>query len=114
MGDAGGVQHLKRQDVSDIRRVLDSRSAKSSIYVLIKAERDHVGFSRAGDCGRGHGRGNYDHFRVGGDARQAIRALLHDLTQIALDSEAAVSRGLVRGNLLPFKLRRSADEEELA
>ncbi|MCI4680891.1 hypothetical protein K9U39_01405 [Rhodoblastus acidophilus] len=45
----------------------------------------------------------------GGDARQAIRALLHDLTQIALDAEAAVSRGYVRGNLLPFKLRGSAD-----
>jgi hypothetical protein len=50
----------------------------------------------------------------GGDARQAIRALLHDLTQIALDSEAAVSRGFVRGNLLPFKLRKSADAEKSA
>lgn len=39
----------------------------------------------------------------GGDARAAIRALLHDLTQIALDSEAAVSRGYVRGNLFRFK-----------
>lgn len=44
----------------------------------------------------------------GGDPRAAIRALLHDLTQIALDSEAAVSRGYVRGNLLPFRLRGSA------
>jgi hypothetical protein len=34
-----------------------------------------------------------------GDYRQAIRALLHDLTQAALDSEAAVSKGFVRGNL---------------
>ncbi|MCW2276438.1 hypothetical protein GJ654_19420 [Rhodoblastus acidophilus] len=40
----------------------------------------------------------------GGDPREAIRALLHDLTQLALDSEAAVSRGYVRGNLMPFKL----------
>lgn len=48
----------------------------------------------------------------GGDARQAIRALLHDLTQIALDSEAAVSRGYVRGNLLPFKLCASVDAEK--
>ena len=45
----------------------------------------------------------------GGDPRQAIRSLLHDLTQIALDSEAAVSRGYARGNLLPFKLRPSLD-----
>jgi len=42
----------------------------------------------------------------GGDPRVAIRALLHDLTELALDSEAAVSRGYVRGNLLPFKLVR--------
>ena len=48
----------------------------------------------------------------GGDPRQAIRALLHDLTQIALDSEAAVSRGYVRGNLLLFRLRASVDAKE--
>ena len=42
----------------------------------------------------------------GGDPKAAIRALLHDLTELALDSEAAVSRGYVRGNLLPFKLVR--------
>ncbi len=48
----------------------------------------------------------------GGDVRQAIRALLHDLTQIALDSEAAVSRGYVRGNLLPFTLRKYTDSEK--
>jgi ATP-dependent exoDNAse (exonuclease V) alpha subunit len=42
----------------------------------------------------------------GGDPKAAIRALLHDLTELALDSEAAVSRGFVRGNLLPFKLVR--------
>ncbi len=40
----------------------------------------------------------------GGDYRQAIRALLHDLTQLALDSEAAVSKGFVRGRLTPFRL----------
>ena len=42
----------------------------------------------------------------GGDPKAAIRALLHDLTELALDSQAAVSRGYVRGNLLPFKLVR--------
>ena len=42
----------------------------------------------------------------GGDPKATIRALLHDLTELALDSEAAVSRGYVRGNLLPFKLVR--------
>lgn len=40
----------------------------------------------------------------GGDYRDAIRALLHDLTQLALDSEAAVSKGFVRGRLMPFHL----------
>ncbi len=40
----------------------------------------------------------------GGDHRAAIRALLHDLTELALDTEAAVSKGYVRGRLLPFKL----------
>lgn len=40
----------------------------------------------------------------GGDHHAAIRALLHDLTELALDSEAAVSRGYVGGRLLPFKL----------
>ncbi len=43
----------------------------------------------------------------GGDPRAAIRALVHDLTQIALDSEDAVSRGYVRGNLLPFRVARA-------
>ncbi len=40
----------------------------------------------------------------GGDCRQAIRALLHDLTQLALDLEAAVSKGFVRGRLMPFRI----------
>jgi hypothetical protein len=35
----------------------------------------------------------------GGDHRAAIRALLHDLTTVIMDSKAAVSRGYVRGNL---------------
>jgi ATP-dependent exoDNAse (exonuclease V) alpha subunit len=43
----------------------------------------------------------------GGDPREAIRALLHDLTELAIDSEAAVSRGYVRGRLLPFQLRQT-------
>lgn len=45
----------------------------------------------------------------GGDPRAAIRALLHDLTKLAIDSETAVSRGFVRGQLLPFRLRQAAD-----
>ena len=47
----------------------------------------------------------------GGDPRLAIRALLHDLTQIALDAEASVSRGYVRGDLTPFRSRELAKEE---
>ncbi|WP_296708489.1 hypothetical protein [Rhodoblastus sp.] len=39
-----------------------------------------------------------------GDPRAAIRALLHDLATLAVDSKAAVSRGFVRGRLLPFLL----------
>jgi hypothetical protein len=40
----------------------------------------------------------------GGDPRKAIRALLHDLTELAIDSEAAVSRGFVvtPGDKVPF------------
>lgn len=45
----------------------------------------------------------------GGDPRQAVRALLCDLTTLAIDSEASVSRGYVRGRLLPFQL--AATEE---
>ena len=44
----------------------------------------------------------------GGDCRAAIRALLHDLTELVVDSEAAVSRGYVRSDFLPFKLRGPA------
>ena len=39
----------------------------------------------------------------GGDPRAAICALLHDLTIIIEDAEAAVSRGYVRGRLLVFR-----------
>ena len=45
----------------------------------------------------------------GGDPRQVIRALLHDLTELALNSEAAISRGFVRGQLLPFRLAPPAN-----
>jgi hypothetical protein len=38
----------------------------------------------------------------GGDPREAIRALLHDLTALVIDAGASVSRGYVRGRLLPF------------
>jgi ATP-dependent exoDNAse (exonuclease V) alpha subunit len=48
----------------------------------------------------------------GGDPRLAIRALLHDLTELAMDSEAAVSRGFVRGRLLPFKLADACRAEK--
>jgi hypothetical protein len=47
----------------------------------------------------------------GGDPREAIRTLLHDLTELAIDSEAAVSRGYVRGELLPFRLRQTTGEK---
>ena len=33
----------------------------------------------------------------GGDARQTIRALLHDLAVLAADYDASVSKGYVRG-----------------
>jgi len=42
---------------------------------------------------------------AGGDPRQAIRSLLHDLTKLALDAETRVSFGFVRGRLLPFRVR---------
>jgi hypothetical protein len=49
----------------------------------------------------------------GGDPKLAIRALLHDLTKIALDSDAAVSRGYVRGRLLTFLLRETSAKKVL-
>jgi hypothetical protein len=48
----------------------------------------------------------------GGDPRQAIRALLHDLAELAADSNAAISRGYVRGRLLPFQSRRAPGETQ--
>lgn len=48
----------------------------------------------------------------GGDYRQAIRALLHDMTELALDSEAAVSRGFIRGKLLSFQMRDASGEDK--
>jgi hypothetical protein len=47
----------------------------------------------------------------GGDPREAIRALLHDLTQLAIDAEASVSRGYVRGRLLPFKTAEISEKK---
>lgn len=41
----------------------------------------------------------------GGDVRQAIRALLHDLAVLAADYDASVSKGYVRG-VMPW-IRRS-------
>ena len=38
----------------------------------------------------------------GGDTREAVRALLHDLEVLARDYERRVSRGFVRGTL-PWK-----------
>jgi len=45
---------------------------------------------------------------VRGDAREAIKALLHDLGSLAADYEASVSRGYVRGQmgLVELKGRR--------
>jgi hypothetical protein len=42
--------------------------------------------------------------KFGGDHRAVIRSLLHDLTELALDTEAVVSKIYVRGRQLPFKL----------
>ena len=46
----------------------------------------------------------------GGDPRGAIRALLHDLTEVARDCETSVSRGYVRGRLLALRLREPETE----
>jgi hypothetical protein len=40
-----------------------------------------------------------------GGAREAIRALLHDLAVLATDAEASVSHGYVRGRLLRIRLK---------
>ena len=41
----------------------------------------------------------------GGDARQAVRALLHDLAVLAADYDASVSWGYVRG-VMPWSTMR--------
>ena len=46
-----------------------------------------------------------------GDAREAIRALLHDLAVLAEDFEGSVSHGFVRGALPKLILRRRAAGE---
>jgi hypothetical protein len=43
---------------------------------------------------------------VEGDAREAIRALLHDLAVLAADYESSVSRGYVRGEIPWLPARR--------
>jgi hypothetical protein len=49
----------------------------------------------------------------GGDPREAIRALLHDLTQLAPDSAATISLGFVRGRLSQLQFRKNSNEESL-
>ncbi|NNM72081.1 hypothetical protein [Enterovirga aerilata] len=44
----------------------------------------------------------------GGDAREAVRALLHDISIFAGDFEASVSHGFVRGGIPKLVLRRRA------
>ena len=45
---------------------------------------------------------------AGGDPREAIRNLLHDLAVLASDAQANVSRGYVRSARWPFPLRIAA------
>ena len=44
----------------------------------------------------------------GGDARAALRAVLHDLAVLAADNENCVSKGFVRGRLAVQKLNTNA------
>ncbi len=44
----------------------------------------------------------------GGDAREAIRALLHDIAVLADDYEASVSYGFVRGDIPKLAPRRKS------
>lgn len=46
----------------------------------------------------------------GGDPRQAIAALLHDMTVLVRDAESIVSRGFVRGRLPSLHLRVITNE----
>lgn len=47
----------------------------------------------------------------GGDARQAIRALLHDQAALVADAEQAVSRGFLRGLFSEGARRQAVDDE---
>ena len=47
----------------------------------------------------------------GGDAREAIRALLHDQAALVADAEQAVSRGFLRGLFSEGARRASVDDE---
>jgi hypothetical protein len=44
----------------------------------------------------------------GGDARAALRAVLHDLTVLAADYESCVSKGFVRGRPVLQKFNANA------
>jgi hypothetical protein len=44
----------------------------------------------------------------GGDARAALRAVLHDLAVLAADYESCVSKGFVRGRRAVQKLNTNA------
>jgi hypothetical protein len=44
----------------------------------------------------------------GGDARAALRAVLHDLAVLAADYESCVPKGFVRGRLAVQKLNTNA------
>ena len=44
----------------------------------------------------------------GGDARAALRAVLHDLAVLAADYESCVSKGFVRGRLAVQKFNTNA------
>jgi hypothetical protein len=44
----------------------------------------------------------------GGNAREATRALLHDISILAQDYEVAVSRGFVRGDVPRLETKRRA------
>lgn len=48
---------------------------------------------------------------AGGDAREAVRMLLHDLAVMAADADAAASRGFLRGRFSEGRRRpRVVDE----
>jgi hypothetical protein len=47
----------------------------------------------------------------GGDAREAIRALLHDQAALVTDAEQAVSRGFLRGWFSQGARRLAVDDE---